>query len=69
MCTSTSVLLGRNVRNKRLGAGLNKVSFCMMANISRPILNRIERGEGNVTLDTLVRMANALEVTPKDLLS
>lgn len=40
----------------------------MTANISRPILDKVERGEANVQLDTLCKVASALGVDPSELL-
>lgn len=55
---------GRNVRSLRQDAHLNKVEFCLLARISRPILDQIEAGKSNVTLDTLERIALSLDVEP-----
>ena len=68
--TSVNVrhILGRNVRYLRADARLNKVEFCLMAHISRPLLDAIEDGRANVTLDTLERIASSLAVEPWALL-
>lgn len=61
-------ILGTNVCRLRRSRGLSKVDFCMTANISRPILDKVERGEANVQLDTLCKVASALGVDPSELL-
>lgn len=60
--------LGRNISRLRTEARLNKVDFCLMAHISRPLLDSIEAGEANVTLDTLERIAASLDVEAHALL-
>ncbi|MBE6469936.1 MAG: helix-turn-helix transcriptional regulator [Coriobacteriaceae bacterium] len=60
--------LGRNIATLRAQARLNKVDFCLMAHISRPLLDSIEAGEANVTLDTLERLASALGTSASRLL-
>ncbi|MBY4797400.1 helix-turn-helix domain-containing protein [Collinsella sp. AGMB00827] len=60
--------LGENIRARRLDARLTKVDFCLMAGISRPLLDLIEAGEANVTLDTLERLASAFDTDGADLL-
>lgn len=60
--------LGRNISRLRAEAHLNKVDFCLMAHISRPLLDAIEAGEANVTLDTLERIAASLDVEAHALL-
>lgn len=61
-------ILGTNVRRLRQVRGMTKVDFCMTAGISRPILDKMERGEANVQLDTLCKVAAALGAEPSDLL-
>ncbi len=61
-------ILGTNVRRLRRAHGMSKVDFCMTAGISRPILDKMERGEANAQLDTLCKVAAALGVEPSDLL-
>lgn len=61
-------ILGGNISRLRAEAHLNKVDFCLMAHISRPLLDAIEAGEANVTLDTLERLAASLDVEANTLL-
>lgn len=48
---------------------LSKIEFCLMTDVSRPYLNRIEAGEANITVKQLARLAAALNVEPADLLA
>ena len=61
--------LGRNVRTLRASQAMPKYVLANMAGISRPYLNNIERGTANVRLTTVQHLADALSVSPFDLLS
>ena len=62
MDTSLRQTFGKNVRALREGMSLSQGRFSMMVGISRPLLNRIEQGNQNVTLDTLDRIAKGLNI-------
>lgn len=68
MDTTLRKTLGQNIKVRREGLGLTKVDLCIAANIQRPILDRIEKGLGNIRLDTLQSLADALDTTPPELL-
>ncbi len=68
MNSSIQHILGENVRRERERAGFKKSRFCLTAGISRPVLDQIERGESNPTLDTLDHLASCLEVEIWELL-
>lgn len=59
---------GANVRRAREAKGLSQESFALQARIGRSLYGRIERGEQNVELMTILRLAQALEVPAADLL-
>lgn len=63
-----AVSLGRNVTRLRKEAKLTKEKFALMANIGRPFLNRIENGTADPRLSVVVRLADALDVSPEELL-
>lgn len=65
---STAEIFGDNVRRIREEQRLTKMRFCDMIGIGRPLLDSIERGRSNVRLSYLVKIAEALETTPYDLL-
>lgn len=60
--------IGQRVREMREEQGLGKSEFALMIGISRPYLNRIEKGTANVTVKMLVRVAAGLDVSVLDLL-
>ena len=63
-----SLIFGQNVKMLRLEQGLNKKSFAMICDISRPLLDEIENGTSNVRLSYVQKIADALSVRPADLL-
>jgi transcriptional regulator with XRE-family HTH domain len=61
--------LGRNLRSVRLAKGLSQEAFADMLRIHRTYVGGLERGERNVTLKTVERIAIALGVDASDLLA
>ena len=61
--------LGENVARLRKEQELNKTTFALMAGVSRPYLNAIERGQADVRLSYVQKIADALCVEPIDLLN
>jgi transcriptional regulator with XRE-family HTH domain len=55
------VVLGRNIRARRLQAGLSQIELSDRANVSVGALQHLERGEG-ATTRTLTRVVHALGV-------
>jgi transcriptional regulator with XRE-family HTH domain len=60
-------LIGANVRRLR-GEWLTQQALADRLKMSAQYLSRIERGTVNLTMDTLVRIANALKARPSELL-
>ncbi|MCU1365334.1 MAG: helix-turn-helix protein [Ilumatobacteraceae bacterium] len=54
--------LGRAVRTARLERGLSLGDVAERAGLSKSILSRLERGSGNPSIETLWRIAQALDV-------
>lgn len=59
--------LGDNIRAARRKAGWSQEKLAEAASLHRNYIGDIERGEENVSVDTLVRIAEALKVTLEDL--
>lgn len=55
------------MRELRLQADLTQEELAEKLGMLAPNYARIEQGRVNVTLDTIVRIANALDVSPIDL--
>lgn len=60
--------LGMRIREQRNRAKLTQIQLAERANISYPFLGHIERGTRIPSLDTLVSICNALDVSPNLLL-
>jgi transcriptional regulator with XRE-family HTH domain len=61
--------LGRNLRSLRKAKGLSQEAFANTLEIHRTYMGGLERGERNVTLKTVERIAVALGLDPTDLLA
>ncbi|MBW1657289.1 helix-turn-helix domain-containing protein [Flavobacterium quisquiliarum] len=62
------VNLGIHVRKIREKKGLSQQDLADDCGITQNQVGRIERAEINTTVKTLVRIANALDIEPKELL-
>lgn len=60
--------LGAATRSLRRERGIAQETFAARAGLDRSYFGAIERGEFNVTLDTLVKIAAGLGVRPSTLL-
>ncbi len=60
--------LGRVVRRLRREAGYSQESFADKCKVHRTYMGAVERGETNISLDNLERIAKALNLTPGQLL-
>ena len=66
---NSRVLLGRAVRKKRLAIRLSQEELAERAAVHRTYIGQVERGETNISLDNLVKLAAALGVAVRDLVS
>jgi transcriptional regulator with XRE-family HTH domain len=62
-------LVARNLRKIRLGQNLSQEEAAEKCRLHRTYIGAIERGERNITLNTLQQIALALGVDPVELLS
>jgi transcriptional regulator with XRE-family HTH domain len=62
------VLLGESVRARRKALNLSQEALADFAGIDRSHMGKIERGERNVTLLNIVRIAEAMNCKPSDIL-
>jgi len=63
------VQLGRTVRNRRHALGLSQEGLAEKADLHWTYIGGIERGERNVSLLNIVKIARALGTTPTRLLA
>ncbi|MDV7102069.1 helix-turn-helix transcriptional regulator [Gordonia amicalis] len=61
-------VVGRNLRRYRLERGYSQEAFADFMGVHRTYMGGVERGERNLTLQTLERIADYLGVSPLDLL-
>lgn len=63
------VVVGRNVRRIRVARGYSQEAFAdAVLNVNRTYAGRMERGQTNLSLDALDRLAETLGVDPRVLL-
>ena len=60
--------LGLAIRKLRLNAGLSQESLATDAGLDRSYMGGIERGEHNLTFINIVKVAQALDIKPSELL-
>jgi transcriptional regulator with XRE-family HTH domain len=61
--------VGANVRRRRLELGLSQEDLAAAAGVHPTMIGRLERGEREPRLHTIVAVGRALAVRPSDLLS
>jgi transcriptional regulator with XRE-family HTH domain len=61
-------VLAGNLRNLRTSIGVSQEELAHRCGLHRTYIGAIERGERNVTLNTVTRVAEGLGVNPLELL-
>lgn len=61
--------LGMRIKNKRLSKNLTQEQLAEMVELSAVYIGQIERGERKMTIETLVKLANALDSSVEELLN
>ena len=65
---SPEQILGHQVRELRRKLGLSQQELAQVCGLHRTYIGSVERGERNVSLQNIVRIAHALKVSPSALL-
>lgn len=60
--------VGQNLRRYRLNRGLSQEAFADLVGVHRTYMGGVERGERNLTLRSVERIAAVIEVEPLELL-
>ena len=65
MCDGcASLKVGRRIRMLRLELSLSQEALAAAAELDRSYLGQVERGEKNITLKNVFKIADALEIEP-----
>ena len=59
---------GRNLRDRREQLGLSQEALADLVGVHRTYVGGVERGERNLTLRSVERIADAIEADPLELL-
>ena len=62
------VAFGARIRAARKNLGLSQEELAHVADLDRTYVGSVERGERNVSLDNIYRLAKALGAMPQDLI-
>ncbi|MDP1861516.1 MAG: helix-turn-helix transcriptional regulator [Gemmatimonadaceae bacterium] len=55
---------GRRLRELRTAAGLTQEKLAFRADLDRSYVGQVERGEVNVSIDNIAKLAHGLRVSP-----
>ena len=61
-------LVGMRIRELRRAKGISQEALADEAGVHRTYMGSVERGERNISLDNIVRIAKALRAQPYELL-
>lgn len=62
--SSLREIFANNLRRMRVARGLSQDELAALAGLHRTYVGSVERGERNITLESIERLAGALEVNP-----
>ena len=60
--------MGEAIRRVRLKQEISQEKLALMAGVDRSYVGRVERGDNNVAVLTLLKLAQALDVSLKDMM-
>jgi len=68
MANKLSTIVGNNIKKYRKKLGISQEELADKAGLHRTYIGGIERGERNITLDSLQVIAVALNIAPVELI-
>ena len=68
MKQNLTATLSKNIKKFRKERGLSQEGLASIADLHRTYIGSVERGERNITISSLERIAEALNIDPLDLL-
>ncbi len=63
------VKFGQKIKEIRIGKGLSQEELASICHLHRTYISDIERGERNVSIENVEKIANALKIKPSELLN
>ncbi len=67
--SKSRIIFAKNLRKLRLEKKISQEDLADSANLHRTYIGSVERGERNISIDNMERLATALDCTIADLLS
>ena len=64
---SPTVKFGKRIKKLRNARSISQEKLAELASVHRTYIGMIERGEKNITMLSMLKLANALEITLSDL--
>lgn len=65
--TQTRLIFAKRMREVRIERGLSQEALAALAGLHRTYIGSVERGERNISIDNMSRIAKALDVSLGDL--
>lgn len=64
----SKIIFGKQVRKRRTEMGFSQEQLAFESGLHRNYIGSVERGERNISLENIYRLAKALKCSPKELL-
>jgi len=68
VASNVAIEFGRKLRSLRKEQGISQEELAARANLHRTYVSSVERGERNVTIETIEKLADALNLQMADLM-
>ena len=65
---SARLVFARNLREERLARSLSQEALAELSGLHRTYVGSVERGERNISIDNMERLADAMRIRIADLL-